>query len=689
VDADEVIVMEGLTSMVSSRNGDVDPAVGDPAGLYFLDTRFLSRWVLTVNGERLNPLSVNEPQYFEAQFFLVPGEPTHYVSATLSVIRNRSLAIGLDEEIHILNHSIRPAELTIRLDVASDFADISDIDEPGGPVDPAHDKKGRYYHEVGERHLHIRYVRENFHRATLIEVSGPAEIDQDGLTFTVQVAPHGTWSTRLRVVTDIRPPGGEDVTGGGMHLIRRVKEGMREELENWVARAPRLECDFAPLARAYRRSLVDLAALRNPGLEDSGKVPSAGLPWLNTMIGRQSIITSIQALPYLPELAASTLRVLAAFQSTKLDDFREEQPGKILHLLRLNESAAFEERPYARYYGSVDATPLFVILLDEYERWTGDAEMVRRLEKEARAALGWMNEWGDLVGDGYLWYQRPRVRGEQPNQCWKESPKAICYRDGRLPGFPRATCEVQGYAYDAKRRGAHLARTFWGDPGYADQLEREAAALRDRFNQDFWLPDRGYYALAREPDGSLVDALSSNLGHLLWSGIVEPDRAESLVEHLLGPRLFSGWGVRTLAEGEANYNPIGYHIGAVWPYDNSIIAAGMRRYGFAPEAATVAQAVFEAARYFDGRLPEAFAGYDRARTSFPVRYPSATSPQGWSAGSILLLIRTVLGLYPHADHLVVRATVPPRLGQISLLGICGRWGTADAVGRPSDAVSHC
>ncbi|MEO3925201.1 glycogen debranching N-terminal domain-containing protein [Micromonosporaceae bacterium B7E4] len=675
--------------MVSARNGDIDPVLGDPAGLYFLDTRFLSKWVLMVDGERLTPLSIDDLQYFEARFFLVPGEPTHYVSATLSVIRHRTIAAGLDEEISVLNHSMRPAELTIRLDVASDFADISDIDEPGGPVDATQGRKGRCSHQISEGELWLRYEREKFHRATLIRSSEPAGIDQDGLTFRVRIGPHGSWSTRLHVVTDIRAPGGEDVSGGGVRLIREMKEGMREELDRWIARAPQLECDFAPLARAYQRSLVDLAALRNPGLDSGGKIPSAGLPWLNTVIGRQSIFTSIQALPYLPELAATTLQVLAAFQSTKLDDFREEQPGKILHLLRLNESAAFEERPYARYYGSVDSTPLFVVLLDEYERWTGDAELVHRLEKEARAALRWIDEWGALVGDGYLWYQRPRVRGEQPNQCWKESEAAICYADGRLPGFPRATCEVQGYVYNAKLCGARLARTFWDDPAYADRLEREAAELRHRFNQDFWLPDRRYYAIAREADGSLVDALTSNLGHLLWSGIVEPDRAGVLVEHLLGPGLFTGWGVRTLAEGQAAYNPVGYHVGAVWPYDNSIIADGMRRYGFATEAAAVAQAMFEAARYFDGRLPEAFAGYHRDLTAFPVRYPSATSPQGWSAGAILLLLRTVLGLHPHADHLVVRATVPPRLGQISLFGICGRWGRSDAVGRPGGPGSNC
>ncbi|WP_326562272.1 amylo-alpha-1,6-glucosidase [Micromonospora sp. NBC_01796] len=685
--ANQISILEGLTYIVSERNGDVNPAPGEPAGLYFLDTRFLSKWVVTVNGERLTPLSVDDLQYFEAKFFLVPGEPTHYVSSTLSVMRHRSIVGGLAEKLSILNSGEEPAEVTIRLEAASDFVDVDLISQPGVPDDSIRGKKGRFDHQIGDRYLRLFYVREDFYRATVIQTSEAAEIDQDGLTFTVRIPSQGSWSTQLQVVTDLRAPGAEDIHGKDA-LIRRTKEGMREELDQWIAQAPRLECDFDPLTEAYRRSLIDLAALRLPGFDASGWYPAAGLPWLNTIVGRQNIITSIQSLPYLPELAATTLRTLATFQGTKLDDFREEQPGKILHLTRWNEAAAFEETPNARYFGSVDSTPLFVVLLDEYERWTGDAALVRELEKEVRAALRWIDEWGDLVGDGYLWYQPPRAAGEQPNQSWKESELAICYADGRLPGFPRATCEVQGYVYDAKMRGARLARTLWGDSAYADRLEQQAAELRERFNRDFWMPDRGYYALALEADGSQVDALASNLGHLLWSGIVDPDRAQAVVDHLLGPRLFSGWGVRTLAVGEAKHNPVGYHVGAVWPYDNSIIAEGLRRYGYAAEAGTIAMAMFEAASYFRGRLPEAFTGYDRELTVAPVRYPTATSPQGWSAGAVLSLLRTVLGLEAHGRHLVVNAALPPGLAQVALLRVPGPWGTADALGRANTPTPY-
>ena len=682
MDADRVSILEGLTFLVSDRNGDVDDDPGNPMGLFFLDTRFLSTWIVTIDGQRLSVLSVDDLQYYEARFFLVPGEPTHYVNSTLSVIRHRSIVAGLEEELTVLNHRAEPAELTIRLDVGSDFADISEI-----AISPLR-KKGRYHHETGERHLSLRYEREGFRRETVIRTREPAQVDEDGMTFAVRVAPHGRWSTGLQVVTDLRAAGGADITDG-IVPIRDAKAGMKEELDRWLARAPHLECGSEPLSAAYRRSLIDLAALRIPGLNTGQKMPSAGLPWLITLIGRQSIFTSLQALPYLPELAGTTLRVLATLQGTKLDDYREEEPGKILHLVRWGEATAFEERPYSQYYGSADATPLFVVLLDEYERWTGDTELVRQLEREARAALNWIDEYGDLAGDGYVWYQRPNAPGELENQCWKESGNAVSYADGRLPGFPRATCELQGYAYDAKVRGARLARSVWGDPGYADRLEREAAELRERFNRDFWLADRQYYALARDVDGGRVDALASNLGHLLWSGIVEPDRAGALVGHLLGPRLFSGWGVRTLAAGEGRYNPVGYHVGTVWPYDNSIIAEGMRRYGFTEEAGTVAQSMIDTMSYFDGRLPEAFAGYDRELTRYPVPYRTANSPQGWSAGATLSLLRTILGLQSHGDHLVVNAALPAGLGQVALLDICGRWGSADAVARPRPPGTAC
>jgi glycogen debranching enzyme len=443
-----------------------------------------------------------------------------------------------------------------------------------------------------------------------------------------------------------------------------------------------LECDDESLGSTYRRSLIDLAALRfSPSIAAGHSLPAAGLPWFMTMFGRDSILTSLQALPFQPELAATTLWALGAWQGSRRDDFRDEDPGRILHEMRYGELAAFQERPHSPYFGNADATPLYVVLLDEYERWTGDTDLVRQLEHQARAALDWIDRYADLMGNGYVSYQRRNEDTGLENQCWKDSWDSISYRDGRLPGFPRATCELQGYAYDAKQRGARLARLVWHDQSLADRLEREAADLKRRFNEDYWVEDGQYYALALDADGRQVDALSSNIGHLLWSGIVDDARAENVAEHLLGSRLFSGWGVRTLAEGEGRYNPIGYHVGTVWPFDCSFIAWGLRRYGFKNEAARLAAGILDAAEFFHGRLPEAFGGYDRELTRFPVQYPTACSPQAWSTGAPLLFLRTMLGLEPLGEHLVVDPALPVAIGHLALLDIPGRWGRIDAFGR--------
>jgi glycogen debranching enzyme len=458
--------------------------------------------------------------------------------------------------------------------------------------------------------------------------------------------------------------------------------GMATDLEEWLSVAPRLSCQWSWLERIYKRSLVDLAALRFYQHMIPGKsLPAAGLPWFMTIFGRDSLITSLQALPFTPELAETTLLTLAVWQGETIDDFRDEEPGKIIHELRYGEMTAFEERPQSPYYGTADATPLFLILLDEYERWTGNSQLVCMLEMEARDALTWIDTYGDRDGDGYIEYDRRNKQTGLENQCWKDSWNSMLFADGSLSRLPRATCEIQGYVYDAKLRSARLARQFWNDPALAERLEQDAAALKRRFNQDFWIPDRNFFALALDGDGRKVDSLTSNIGHLLWSGIVEDDKVQACVDHLMGDRLFSGWGVRTMAEGEGGYNPIGYHVGTVWPHDNSIIAWGLRRCGYREKAAQVAAGILEAATFFKGRLPEAFAGYRRDLTGFPVEYPTACSPQAWATGTPLLLLRTMLGLEPIGDHLLVDPAVPRTVGHLEVLDIPGRWGRADAFSR--------
>jgi glycogen debranching enzyme len=672
---DFVRILDGNTFVVSDDRGDFDVSSTFPTGLFSFDTRFLSTWSLSVNREGFHPLATDELQYHETRFFLVPGPPAQYTDAQVTVIRYRSIAESMTERLTVLNHAHNAIDLDLRLEMGSDFADAFEIrDRPAK-------KPGRYSARVQDQCLRLGYERESFYRETVISTSTAAEVDEKGMTFRVHIDARANWSTELRV--EMLGAGGTSVRTSLSGRHPRERSRIQADLEDWLARAPRLSCDNEPLLTAYRRSLVDLAALRFIPLTAYGEetLPAAGLPWFMTVFGRDSIFTSLQALPFAPELSSTTLSLLGLRQGTHLDDFRDCEPGKIMHEVRLGESAGFEEQPQSPYYGTADATPLFVILLDEYERWTGDAGLVRKLERIARAALDWIGEYGDILGDGYIWYERRNTETGLENQCWKDSWNSISYRDGRLPGMPRATCELQGYAYDAKIRGARLARQFWNDPGYADRLEREAADLRQRFNRDFWIESRQCYALALDADGGQVDALSSNIGHLLWSGIVDDSRAGAIARQLLGPDLFSGWGVRTLAAGEGRYNPIGYHVGTVWPFDNSFIAWGLRRYGFDEEAGRIAAGILDAAQFFDGRLPEAFGGYDREMIKYPVQYPTASSPQAWSTGAVFLLLRTMLGMVPVGNHLVTEPALPAGIGWIELLDVPGRWGKHDAFGR--------
>ncbi|MFI6780263.1 glycogen debranching N-terminal domain-containing protein [Micromonospora sp. NPDC050276] len=675
-----VHVIAGNVFAVSDAQGDIEAEPQAPIGLFAYDTRFLSHWVLRIDGERINALSRDDMTYFETRFFLVPGAASHYVDADVSIIRHRSVHDCFHEKITVLNHSSKPAEFTVRMEMASDFTDISEVGQPGQrSVGVAADS--------ASSQLVLRYQRERFARQTTVRSTEPAEVDEEGMTFRIRIAPDGKWETDLHVTLTMGGECGRDLRADLDSHQRTVRQGMREDLADWLDRAPQLVAERTGLEETYRSNLDDLAALRYKPLSYRNRVPIAGLPWAMGLRGRDSIVTCLQTMAFTPELAPATLRMLALTQGGHLDDALDEEPGKILAHLRYGETAAFGDRSHALYYGAADTTPLFVVLLDEYERWSGDADLVRELRHPARMALDWIDEYGDMTGDGYLRYQRRNERDGTVNQCWKDSPDAIVDAHGRQPAFPRATCELQGYAYDAKRRGARLAREFWGDPGYADRLEREAASLKARFNRDFWLPHQEYYALALDPYGEPVDALTSNIGHLLWSGIVTDDRAEAVAEHLVGPRLFSGWGVRTYATGQRAYNPVGAHLGAVWPSDNALIAAGLRRYRYDAQAARIAAGIFDMAHTLPGAVPEVIAGYERSLTKYPVQLASGGRPQAWSSGGLLMLLSTVLGLRPTGDNLLVNPAVPEGFGRLELLDIPGRWGHSDAYA--SDRSSEC
>ena len=645
----------------------MDASPDEAHGFFFRDTRFLSRWLLTVDGARPRVLSRDETQYFAAQFFLtVPGRNT------VSLIRQRLIGDGIHEDVTVLNHDAGPLELTLRLEAASDFADLFEVKD-------ALEKKGEGYSRVDGETLVLGYRRDDFGRETVIRSSKPAAIDENGLTLEVRVEPHGEWNTCLFIqpVTEDGP-----IAIKHRHGDERARPNIGVSLEEFVASAPALESDWDPLEHVYDRSLVDLAALRfESPLFPGAALPAAGLPWFMTVFGRDSLITSFQALPFTPELAATTLRVLAARQATEDDPFRDAEPGKILHEIRFGELTRFGERPHSPYYGSADSTPLFLVLLDEYERWSGDVELVRGLETNALAALEWIDARGEYVA-----YERRNTENGLENQCWKDSGDSIRFADGRIARGPIAACEVQGYAYDAKVRCARLAREVWRDDDLAARLEREAAELRDRFDRDFWLSERDFYAEALDGEGRRVDSITSNPGHLLWSGIVPRERAGAVAARLMSDELFSGWGVRTMAEGEGAYNPIRYHNGTVWPHDNSLIALGLARYGFRDEANRIATALIEAAARFRYRLPEVFAGYRRTRTGFPVEYPTASSPQAWATGAPFVFLRTMLGLEPEASRLRSDPMLPPEVSRLELRGTPFRGERVDVTSTREEAL---
>ncbi|NUP12632.1 MAG: amylo-alpha-1,6-glucosidase [Polyangiaceae bacterium] len=665
-----IAILEGNMFMVSDRRGDVETVASDPQGLFVDDTRFLSRWVLTVNGARPAILSTDNVQYFEAQFFLTPSSGTIYVDSDLSVMRKRTVGRGFCESISIINHAAKPVTLDVAIEAAADYADLFEVKD-------VLVKKGEHYHRLEPGRLVLGYRRDTYVRETWIEAPD-AVIDAKTLRYKAVLPPHAEWATTIEV----------RVWTARETVMRRTPapplsaDSRRDCIDELLGEAPEVRTDWLPLVNIYQRSMIDIAALRHhPALLPQASMPAAGLPWFMAVFGRDSILTSLQALPFQPELARTTLQVLALRQGKRLDTFRDEEQGKILHELRMGELTAFGERPHSPYFGSADSTPLFLVLLDEYERWTGDADLVRAVELHAREALDWLDRDGDRMGNGYISYKRRNEETGLENQCWKDSWNSIVFRDGSLAKLPRACCEIQGYAYDAKMRCARLARTFWGDQELAARLEKEAAELKERFNRDFWMADRDCFALAIDGDGRRVDSITSNIGHLLWSGIVDDEKAAAVVRHLLGEGLYSGWGIRTMAQGEGAYNPIGYHVGTVWPHDNSLIALGLNRYGYREEAAQVAWGLLEAARYFEHRLPEAFAGYRRDRTNFPVEYPTACSPQAWAAGAPLMFLRTMLGLEPRGNRLSVDACLPPDIEWVEIRSLPGRWGFADAVGR--------
>jgi glycogen debranching enzyme len=693
------VLKHGNRYLLTDSFGDIHPD-SRGLGLYRGDSRSLSCLVLRVGGVRPVLLQTSVGGNYRGSIQMTnpsadrnPDAKVHpdqqLVGRTIGIGRERLIgADGFEERVRVVNHAAVPAIIPLELELGMDGADIFEV--RGYP----RTRRGRLLPvALTDGRVTFRYDGvDGTQYLTHIALSEPAEI----------VAP----------VADVGPDGA--YTGAALRLHWNLTLGPSEVRELcwtiWASERPSpapdrdeaharadTEALFPPEPRvsgdegaaAYhawergttsavsdhelfnlvlKRSVSDLRLLINEGPGPGQRYVAAGVPWFTTLFGRDALITAFQSLAFRPQLAVETLDVLAAYQATADDAWRDAEPGKILHELRTGEMARAGELPHTPYFGSVDSTPLWLILLGATFDWTGDRALIDRLWPNALAALDWIDRYGDLDGDGFIEYSRRSERGLL-NQGWKDSSDAIRDRTGRIPEAPIALAEVQGYVFDAKRRMAGLARVR-GEADLAVRLDAEADALAARFEAAFWVEDQRYYAMALDRDKRQCDALGSNAGQCLWSGIVSPDRARDVVDRLLGPSMFSGWGIRTLAADQPGYNPIGYHTGTVWPHDTSLIAAGLKQYGFDDASNQLASQLMEAAqRFADYRLPELFCGFDKAESHTPVPYPVACSPQAWAAGSSFLFLQTMLGLRAHADRGELELShphLPEWLGKVTL-----------------------
>lgn len=653
-----VTLVEGSAFCISSRSGEIDPS--RPQGLFFRDTRFVSELRCTLNGLSPEPLAATAPDPFSGVFVLRGHPSKGHADSHLVLFRRRYVGRGMREDLEIDNYGEEAAFCSVELLVDADFADLFEVKE--GRVQ----KQGQLSVVCEGSRLSFHYKRHSFERATHVDFSGSPRIHGTHVVYETVIPPHGQWSACIEVTPVI----------GDLEVTPRYQCGQPVErstpvarLEEWRARMPVVTSDDDQFRALLDRSTQDLAGLRifDPEYPDRAVV-AAGAPWFMTLFGRDSLLTSWMTMLVDPDLALGTLQTLARFQGKDVDARTEEEPGRILHEMRFGETASLALGGGRVYYGTVDATPLFVMLVGELSRWGSRREEVDALLPAADAALRWITEFGDRDGDGYVEYQRTTDHGLQ-NQGWKDSWDSMRFADGSLAATPIALCEEQGYVYAALIARGHCA-TEAGDHALAASLTARAAELKRRFNEDFWVDrdDGGYFALGLDRDKKRIDGVGSNMGHCLWTGIVDEEKAPQVARVLLSDAMFSGWGVRTLSMENAGYNPISYHCGSVWPHDNALCAAGLMRYGFADEAHRVMRGMVDASRWFGDLLPELFAGMTRDGLRFPVSYPTSCSPQAWAAASPLLFLRTLLRFEPdiRANKLHLAPAVPDWIGTLRL-----------------------
>ncbi|MEU3624922.1 hypothetical protein BS329_01580 [Amycolatopsis coloradensis] len=620
----EPVLTAGTTFLLTDESGDVPP--GRTTGLFAEDTRHLSVWQLRVEGQRLVPLSARRDTE-SAETVLVPsaargGTPPFAVFRTQALGKD-----GLTERLRVRELLGRHQTIEFGYRAEADFADQFELRS-----DRSYDKPGgRRTAEVTDGTTVFSYRRADFVKVTTLFAGAAATAAPGGLRLRAELAPHAEAVYEIGVsVSGHRPPS-----------TARLRAARRAVHQEFRAGFTLPAIGDRHLREAVHRGVEDLASLLVPVPGVPGaRVPGAGAPWFLTLFGRDSLITALAALPYAPGLAVTTLRALAACQGAELRPDRCEEPGKIPHELRSGELSVFGQVPYSRYYGTVDATPLFLVLLGRLQERGLAGTAATELEPAARAALGWMERHGGLDSHGYLVY--PTDTPGLIHQCWKDSADSIAFSTGEAATGPIAAAEVQGYAYEALKHTARLAREVWRDAATAERLERAADDLRIRFRTDFWLSEADFPAIALDGRWRRVDRLGSNAGHLLWSGLLDRPQAAAVARRLSAKEFSSGWGLRTVAAGQPGYHPLSYHNGGVWPHDTALAIAGLARYGFTAEAAAMAGDLLAAAARFQYRLPEVMAGFGRDETPEPVPYPHSCSPQAWAAAAPLFVL-DVLG----------------------------------------------
>lgn len=664
-----ITINQGSTFMVTDQRGEIDSE--SEQGIFSEDTRFVSFYKFYINGQQWSLLNSSAVNYYAAHIYFsnpsVTIEDGYIDEKSLSFRITRAIGEGIHEDFDITNYADHPIRFILEIGLRSDFADLSEVREH------KFFRRGRVITkwEDSENRLVNAYTNKDFKRELhyeLRDVNSPVHYANGRITFEIDLQPKELWHACAyltlvegkRIRSPIR----------GCKLVQGVETQLDRLQAEWQDKATRLTSDNEEVYRVYRQSVEDMGALRLPPDLDFGSndwIPAAGVPWFVALFGRDSLIASLQNMMVHAPFALGTLKKLAEYQAEELDDYRDAEPGKILHELRIGELAQLKKIPHTPSYRTADATILFLITLHEAWKWLGDDSILKEYRDVALKCLEWIDKYGDLDDDGFQEYETRSTDGYE-NMGWKDAEDAVVYPDGSQVKQPKALCELQGYVFDAKLRMSEMFN-YLGETDRAATLKQQAIELGNRFDETFWMEDEGFIAYGLDPEKHAIKTIASNAGHCLWSGIVRPAHAERIVRRFFEDDMWSGWGIRTLSSNNPAYNPLKYQLGSIWPHDNGIIAMGFKRYGFHEEASRVARDIFRAARNFNShRLPELYAGFSREDNTFPVQYLGANIPQAWAAGSVFHLIQTILGLRADAPagKLYVNPTLPRWLPDLEL-----------------------